>query len=58
MERDGTQMLRIRKFGEMPCGYDAALWNCRFVLRGYATTAFRQGYALLKNKEVDDASTL
>ena len=23
-------MLRIRKFGEMPCGYDAALWNFRF----------------------------
>ena len=27
----GTQMLRIRKFGEMPCGYDAALWNFRLL---------------------------
>ena len=33
-------------FGENLCGYDAALWNCRFVLRGYATKGFRQGHAI------------
>ena len=38
-------MLRIRKFGENSCGYNAALWNCCLILRGYATMSFRQGYA-------------
>ena len=36
-------MLRIRRFGEMPCGYNGAAWNFRFFCRAYATTAFRQG---------------
>ena len=39
-------MLRIRKFGENSCGYNAALWNCCSILRGYATMSFRQGYAM------------
>ena len=33
LEARGTQMLRIRKSGEMPCGYDAALWNFVFCAR-------------------------
>ena len=48
-------MLRIRKFGENSCGYNAALWNCRSFLRGYATMSFRQGYALEVNLKVRDA---
>ena len=48
-------MLRIRKFGENSCGYNAALWNCRSVLRGYATMSFRQGYAYDPSLTVWDA---
>ena len=48
-------MLRIRKFGENSCGYNAALWNCRSVLRGYATMSFRQGYAYDPSLTVRDA---
>ena len=41
-------MLRIRKFGEMPCGYDARAFDISLhqlehrLCAGYATTAFRQ----------------
>ena len=36
-------------------GYNAALWNCRSVLRGYATMGFRQGYAYDPSLTVRDA---
>ena len=60
-------MLRIRKFGENSCGYNAALWNCRSILRGYAAfgclrasrfgcpMSFRQGYAYDPSLTVRDA---
>ena len=48
-------MLRIRKFGENSCGYNAAQWSCRSVLRGYATMSFRQGYVCDPSQTVRDS---
>ena len=45
----GTQMLRIRRFGEMPCGYDAALLNFRFFC---AATPQRHFAKVVRGSEV------